>query len=388
MNKLKIGIIGIGNMGTSHAQNIIHGKCPSISLEAVADTNPDRLEWALKNLGDDVKRFTDEDSLINSGLVDAVIIAVPHYNHCEIAIKAAKKGLHVMVEKPAGVYTKQVIEMNDFMSKTNVTFGIMFNQRTDCKYRKMKEIVESGKLGAIKRVSWIITDWYRAQSYYDSGDWRATWSGEGGGALLNQCPHQLDLLQWICGMPSKVLSKMHFGKWHDIEVEDDVTTYMEYPNGATGIFITSTADAPGTNRFEIIFEKGKLLCENGKLYMWELSINEREWCKTSQDGYSIPELTYTEVETDGKSEQHVGVLNAFAGHILNNTPLIAEGVEGVRGLTLSNAMHLSSFLGKEVEIPFDAELYYEELQKRVKISRRKPKSKTKYTDISGTYQSK
>ena len=262
---------------------------------------------------------------------------------------------------------------------------MMFNQRTNCIYRKMRELVSSGKYGRIRRTNWIITDWYRPQAYYDSGDWRATWSGEGGGVLLNQCPHQLDLWQWICGMPKKVLTKMHFGKWHDIEVEDDVTTYVEYENGATGVFITTTGDAKGTNRFEIQMDGAKLVTENNKLYLTEFSVPEPEFSKINTSIFGAVDGETVEVETDGENPQHIGVLNAWGGAIINDTPMVADGSEGINGLTISNAMHLSAFLGREVEIPFDEDIYYEELMKRVKTSRRKNKVTEAFADTSKTY---
>ena len=389
MEKVRLGIIGIGNMGSSHITNIeVHKSCPEITVTAVADINPARLDWVKENIGTHVALFDDAEKMMDSGLVDAILIAVPHYFHPVYAIKAFERGLHVMSEKPAGVYTKQVKEMNEAAKKAGVVFGMMFNQRTNHIYRKMKEIVESGELGEIKRTNWIITNWYRPQAYYDSGAWRATWSGEGGGVLLNQCPHNLDLWQWICGMPVLVDTHMHFGKWHDIEVEDDVSTYVEYANGATGIFVTTTGDAPGTNRFEVTGTLGKLVCENDRLTFWKLEEDEREFCRTAQEGFAKPPCQEIQVETDGENLQHVGILNAFAGNILHGTPLVADGREGIRGLTLSNAMHLSAWLGKPVDIPFDDELFYEELMKRVKTSRRKEGVEAVYADTAGTYNSK
>ena len=385
MDKIRMGIIGIGNMGSAHAKNIVEGKCPEIELAAVCDINPDRLHWAQENLPATVERFDDAIKMMESGKIDAVIVSIPHYFHPRYAMEGFKHHLHVMCEKPAGVYTKQVREMNEAAAKADVTFAMMFNQRTNCVYRKMKEIVESGEMGALRRANWIITNWYRPQAYYDSGAWRATWSGEGGGVLLNQCPHQLDMYQWICGLPVKVDAHLHFGKWHDIEVEDDVTAYMEFENGATGVFITSTGDAPGSNRFELTLDKGKLVVENDKLYKYELDVPEPEFSKTNKVPFGQPKVTYSEVETDGQNPQHVGVLNAFAAHILHGAPLVAEGVEGIRGLTLSNAMHLSCFLGHPVEIPFDEDVYYEELMKRVKTSRRKENVQTVVADTSSSY---
>ncbi len=387
MDKVRIGIIGIGNMGSGHAGNIVAGKCPELELAAVCDIDPARLQWAERSLPATVARFDDAEHMMASGLIDAVIIAVPHYDHPRLAIAAFRHHLHVMCEKPAGVYTRQVREMNEASRTAGVTFGMMFNQRTNCVYRRTREIVASGEMGAIRRTNWIITNWYRPQAYYDSGAWRATWSGEGGGVLLNQCPHQLDLFQWICGLPVRVDAHMKMGRWHDIEVEDDVTAYLEYENGASGVFVTSTGDTPGSNRLEITLDGGKLVVENDRLYRWDLDMPEPEYSRTSTEPFGSPKATFTEVGTDGQNPQHVGVLNAFAAHILRGEPLVAEGVEGIRGLMLSNAMHLSAFLGRPVELPVDEDLYYSELMKRVATSRRKTHVNAVTADTSGTYGS-
>ena len=383
--KIRLGIIGIGNMGSAHAKNVAEGKCPDFELAAVADINPDRLCWAKENLPENVLLYPTAEEMLSSGKIEACIVAVPHYDHPKYAIMCMEKGIHVMVEKPAGVYTKQVREMNEAAEKSNVVFGMMFNQRTNCVYRKMREIVQSGKYGQIRRTNWIITNWYRPQAYYDSGAWRATWSGEGGGVLLNQCPHQLDLWQWICGMPKKVEAHLLYGKWHDIEVEDDVTAYVEYENGATGVFITSTGDAKGSNRFEIQMDGAKIVVEDDVLSVWEYEMSEPEFSAVNKESFAGPSSKKLEIETDGKNEQHTGVLNAWGGAILRGTPLVADGKEGINGLTLSNAMHLSSWLGKTVEIPFDEELYYNELMKRVATSRRKTETKAVFADTSATY---
>ena len=384
MDEVRLGIIGIGGMGSGHAINIVKGEVPHMRLTAVADISEARLSWAKNTLPEDVKRFSDGREMIDSGECDAVLIATPHYFHPEFVIYALTHGLHAISEKPAGVYTKQVREMNEVAEKSDKVFAIMFNQRTNCVYRKLHEMIESGELGALKRVNWIITDWYRTQSYYDAAGWKATWDGEGGGVLLNQCPHQLDLLQWLCGLPVKVRAFCHEAKWHDIEVEDDVTAYMEFANGATGVFVTTTGDAPGTNRLELTFEMGKIVCENNKLIFDRLSENERTFCKTAENGFAQPEREHIEVETGGKNEQHMGVLRAFTDRILAGGKLIAEGREGINGLLLSNAMFLSSWLGKEVSIPFDEDLFLEELNKRRKLSKKKEGS-GKVFDTEGTY---
>ncbi|MBR2410510.1 MAG: Gfo/Idh/MocA family oxidoreductase [Clostridia bacterium] len=368
--KVRIGVIGIGNMGMSHIQNYIEGKMPETEFTCVADIDEKKFEKAKEKLPE-VVCFNSATELINSGLCDAVIIATPHYDHPPIGIEALKAGIHVMSEKPAGVYTKQVNEIIEVAKESKATYAIMFNQRTNCIYRKVKEILESGEYGELKRVSWIITDWYRTQSYYNSGGWRATWAGEGGGVMLNQCPHQLDLWQWICGMPSKVKAICHEGKWHDIEVEDDVSIYVEYPNGATGTFITTTGDCPGTNRLEITLDSAKIICENDEIRMYKLNMPTSEYTKNSDKGFGRIEGEWVTVETDGKNEQHSGVMNAFAAHILRGEPLVAGGEEGINGLTISNAAFLSSWLDKTVTLPLDEELYYEMLQKKIAGSKMK-----------------
>ena len=384
MNEVRIGIIGIGGMGSNHAKMILSGQVPRLRLTAVADVSQSRLDWAKENLPEDMALFSDGRALIDSGKCDAVLIATPHYFHPEYVVYALEHGVHALSEKPAGVYTKQVRAMNEAAEKSDKVFAIMFNQRTNCVYRKLHEMIESGELGQLKRVNWIITDWYRTQAYYDAAGWKATWDGEGGGVLLNQCPHQLDLLQWLCGLPVKVRAFCHEAKWHDIEVEDDVTAYMEFENGATGVFVTTTGDAPGTNRLELTFEKAKIVCEYDRLTYDRLTVNERDFCRTEKNGFAKPQTERITVETDGRNEQHAGVLKAFTARILDGTPLIADGTEGIRALMLSNAMFLSSWLDRTVTLPIDEDLFLAELNKRRSTSKKKEATGIVF-DTTGTY---
>lgn len=397
MEKVRVGIIGVGNMGSTHFKSVIGGKVPGLEVTAIADRRPSRLEWAAsyfaeakengKTSNGEYKAFSEGSDLIASGSCDAVLICIPHYFHPPMAVEAFRHGLHVMCEKPAGVYTLQVREMMAEADRhPELVFGMMFNQRTNHVYRKMREIIRSGELGNIRRTSWIITTWYRSQFYYDSGDWRATWSGEGGGVLLNQCPHQLDLWQWICGMPVLIDAHMKYGKWHDIEVEDDVTAYCEYANGATGTFITSTGDAPGTNRFEVVCDGGTLVCDSKTLTLAKLDVPLDKFDgRAAGSAFAHPNSTLSEVETDGENPQHNGVLRAFADAILHGGKLVADGREGIFGLTVSNAMHLSAWLGHEVEIPFDETLFRDELMKRAASSRRKGTVTEVTSNTEGTY---
>ena len=385
MEKVRYGIIGIGGMGSSHARSLAKGEVPGAVLTAVCDINSDRLEWAKENLGADILLFDSADEFFKCQAIDAVIIATPHYDHPGLAIRGFEAKLHVLTEKPAGVYTKQVRLMNEAAKASGKVFGIMYNQRTNPLYQKLKDLIESGELGAIRRTNWIITDWYRPQSYYDSGSWRATWAGEGGGVLLNQDPHQLDLWQWTCGMPKRVRAFCGFGKHHDIEVEDDVTAYVEYENGATGVFVTSTSDAPGTNRFEVSGDRGKIVIEDGKLTFWRNRISEPEFNAGFKGGFGQPEVWKCEIPVWGPNLQHLGILRNFTDAILKGTKLLAPGEEGIRGLTISNAMHLSAWTDSWVELPIDEELYLSQLQEKIKNSSHKKNSKSRTLDVDGTF---
>jgi predicted dehydrogenase len=372
MGKVRLGVIGMGNMGSSYIKTITAGEVPDMEVSAVADAGPERRVWAAEFLGAEFPVFAAPGELIASGLVDAALIAVPHYQHPAIAIEAFNAGLHVLCEKPAGVYTKAVREMNEAAAQSGKVFAMMFNQRTNGYYRKIQELVSGGGMGALMRVSWIITNWFRTEAYYRMGGWRGTWAGEGGGVLLNQCPHQLDLFQWICGMPCRVRAFCHNGKWHDIEVEDDVSAYFEFPNGATGTLVTSTGEYPGTNRLEITMEQGKIVNDGGnEVMVCRLDSDLEEFRKTCPSGTAHPGCAVERLEISGGGPQHTTVMRAFAGRILRGEPLVAEGEEGIKALILSNAMHLSSWLDKTIEIPFDEDLFFVELNKRRESSKKR-----------------
>ncbi len=368
---LKLGVVGVGGIASMHVNNIVEGKCPGIQIVAFADRKEQRRTWAHEKVPE-AQIFVEGSELIKAKCCEAVLICVPHYQHPELSILALQNGLHVICEKPAGVYTLQVREMIAEADKhPELTFALMYNQRTNCVYRKVKEMIDNGELGKLKRVNWTITDWFRTQAYYDSGDWRATWAGEGGGVLLNQDPHQLDLLQWLVGMPSKIRAFCHVGKWHNIEVEDDVTAYLEFENGATGTFVTTTGDLMGENRLEITGTKGRIICDGSSIYMYRSSIEETEWIETSKAAYERPEIWEGNIETDGINPQHIGVLNTFKDHIEKGTPLVADGREGINGLMISNAMYLSSWTGETVSLPIDEQKFLKLLNERRVTSKHK-----------------
>lgn len=391
MDTVRFGVVGCGNMGTAHLRNFASGMIKNVCVTAICDIKEDRLTLGKSIVGENVKTYTDYKEMFAAHDCDAVIIATPHYLHPVIAIDAFGAGLNVISEKPIGVYAKKVYELYEVAKKSGKLFGVMFNQRTNPLYQKMREIVKSGELGELKRCVWIITDWYRTQTYYNSGGWRATWEGEGGGVLLNQCPHQLDLWQWIFGMPCKITAHCYEGKYHNIEVEDDVTAFAEYENGATATFITTTGECPGTNRLEISGDRGKLVAENGKLTWTKLETPEREWCFTCPKGFDrVP--SSTEVlefpHDENKLYDHPAIVQNFANALLFGEPLLASGFEAINGLQLSNAMFLSSWTGRTVNVPCDADLFYDLLQKKIADSTFKKTVVEVTEDISNTYGNK
>lgn len=362
-------MIGLGNMGRSHCNNLLAGKVPGCELAAVCDLDPE----AMKPYKD-LPGFTDSKELIRSGAVDAVLVATPHYSHTTIGIDALQQGLHVLVEKPLSVHKADCERLIAAHKSKKQVFAAMFNQRTDPSYQRVRELVRGGELGKIRRINWIITSWFRTECYYASGGWRATWGGEGGGVLLNQCPHNLDLYQWIFGLPSKVRGFCQLGRYHDIEVEDDVTAYFEYPDGATGVFITSTGEAPGTNRLEIVGEQGRLVLENDKLIYTRNEVQMSEWSRTTDRGFEKPAIWNCEIPLPGdRGEQHIGIMKNFTNAVLKGEKLISPAAEGIHSVELGNAILFSSLLGKTVDLPLSGAAYERALKKLIASS--KPKSK-------------
>ena len=392
MSKIKLGIIGFGNMGKVHARNVmLDGKVPNVEVTAICDIDDAKLELA-KEMYPDIPTFKDAEEMFKSGLIDSVMVAIPHYDHAKYAMMAFDYNLNVIIEKPAGVYTKQVKEMNERAAKSDKVYGIMYNQRTNPLYQKVKKLIEDGELGGLKRITWIITDWYRTQAYHDSSAWRSNWEGEGGGALINQNPHQLDLWQWMFGMPSKIYARASFGKYRDIEVEDDVMAHFEYDNGVTGQYITSSGEAPGTNRLEIACDRGRVIIERSgaeeKLIFDRNTVLEPEFNKNATNGFQKPECWKCEIPVEGApGEQHSGILKNFADAILKGEKLLAPGEEGINGLTISNAIHLSAWTGEMIDVKnFPDDKFYEMLQEKIKNSTHvKTVKDAGNIDISGTH---
>lgn len=365
MKNVRLGIIGIGNMGSSHVRMINAEKVEGMEVSAVCDSNPGRAE-----LFPEIPFFEDAADLINSETVDAVLVATPHYDHTTLGIATLMAGKHLLVEKPISVHKEDCERLIAAHTDKSLVFSAMFNQRTDPRYRKLKQLITDGHLGEIRRVVWNITDWFRTRSYYASGGWRATWKGEGGGVLLNQCPHQLDLWQWLFGMPDSLRAFCSIGRYHEIEVEDDVTCYMEYASGCKGVFITTTGETPGTNRLEITAENGRVVIDSSRegIYWDRNEVAMTEWNNTTDGGFSKPDTWQIHIPSSGSGPQHQGILQNFANAILKGEALMAPAAEGIHSVELANAMLYSSFQDRTVSFPLDGKAYAAMLKEKIETS--------------------
>ncbi len=354
MNKVRLGIIGMGNMGRFHADYLLNHKVQRAELIAVCSPSPAKLEPYRP-----LQIFDNGEKLIESGAVDAVVIATPHYQHTALGLAALRHGLHAMIEKPIAEHRQ----------RPSLVFAAMFQLRTEPRYLKLRKLIQEGELGEIARLSWIITDWYRTEAYYSSGGWRATWKGEGGGVLLNQCLHNLDTLQWLCGRPARVRGFCQLGRYHKIEVEDNVTAYLEYASGATGVFVTSTGEAPGANRFEIAGTRGKAVIENNQLRFTRNEASMIEFSQTAKVGFAKPEVWNIEIPFENAPAPHATVLQNFVDAILDGAPLIAPGAEGIHSVELANAILYSSLIDRTVELPLDGAAYEKKLRQLIAESK-------------------
>jgi len=363
---IRLGIIGMGGMGRGHVGRIRAANLPNLQITAACDVSP--------NLAADypeLKCFSNPAEFFNSGEMDAVMIVTPHYSHTDLGIQALQAGLHVLVEKPISVHKADCERLLAAHTDKNLVFAAMFNMRTLGLYRKIKSLLDEEELGPVRRIVWTVTDWFRTQSYYDSGGWRGTWKGEGGGVLLNQCPHQLDLWHWLFGMPQRVTASIGIGRHHRIEVEDDVTAILDYDNGTTGVFITSTGEAPGTNRLEISGDRGKITVEQNTIRLQRNRVSLPDHLQNSPSGFAQPECWDISVPFEQTGQQHTEIIKNFAAAIQGEAELLSPAEDGIHSVELGNAMLLSGLKQQTIDLPLDAAEFERELQALIAASEKK-----------------
>ena len=361
MNPVRLGIIGMGAIGRFHAKSVLEQHVPACELKAVCGPR-------LESLQDyqPLALFTDGMELIRSGLVDAVLIATPHPLHVPYALAALERGMHVLIEKPVAASKADAERLLDAFQAAKLRYpgavcAGMLQMRTEPRYQKIKELIRI-ELGSLVRLNWINTDWFRTEAYYSSSAWRATWKGEGGGIVINQCLHNLDMLQWLCGMPVKVNGFCQLGRFHRIEVEDSVTAYFEWANGMTGTYISSSGEAPGTNRLEIVGTRGSLVLEKDQIRLTRLATEATQFSKDSPTGFALPEFTVTELPLENADLPHALILRNFIGAIRDGESPIAPIKECIHSVELANAILFSSLLGESLYLPLDGAAWEKKLQ--------------------------
>lgn len=350
---LQLGVVGVGAMGGNHTRALLKGCAPSVRITALCDINPEAgREFA------PIPFYTDSREMLEHAGLDAVFVATPHFQHDEVGVAALEKGLHVLVEKPMAADKNGCENLLRARDRSGKVLSTMLSMRTKPIYSKIKSLLADGELGVIRRVHWTATHWFRTETYYSESDWRGTWKGEGGGVLLNQCPHQLDLLCWFFGLPKKVSGFCEFGRYHDIEAEDDVLAVLHYPDRMKVVFEASTGEFPGTDRLEIVGEMGRLVAEGGHLKFERNRVPMSEFSKSSDLAMKGPECWPIDIPLGTLSSTgHIMIFENFAGAILRGETLIAPPEEAWRGVELANAMQLSTWNEAPVRLPLDQTEY-------------------------------
>ena len=353
MDNVRLGIVGLGNMGKAHLGNIRAGKVPGLRVTALCESVGE-----LPPLQEGEGGYKDVNEMIHSGKIDAILICTPHFSHTTIGIEALKAGLNVLVEKPISVHKADCERLIAAHTDKTKIFAAMFNMRTNATFKKVKDLIDSGEIGAVRRVHWEVTNWFRTNYYYATGGWRGTWKGEGGGVLMNQCPHNLDLFQWMFGMPQRVRGFCQFGRFHEIEVEDDVTAILQYDNGTTATFVTSTGEAPGCNRLDITGEQGRVtVTDNTKIHFQRNRQPMSKFCMEAEAAFAMPESWHIDIPIEPTGGQHVEILQSFTNAILKGEKLLSPAEEGIRSVELANAILLSTWQDKTIELPMSSADY-------------------------------
>lgn len=359
---VRIGLVGLGSFGRQHAHWI--QALPELKLVATCDNAVGPLGAA-----SEPQHFTSYRELHRSGLVEAVLIASPHHTHADIAADALAAGLHVLLEKPIARHLAEGQQLLASGLAPGQHFAVMLNQRMNPAHQQLKQLLEERRLGRLQRINWICTPWFRTQAYYGSAKWRGTWAGEGGGLLMTLCLHQLDILQWLCGLPSSVHAFGAFGKHHEIEVEDEITAYLQFPDGASGVFVGSSGESPGTNRLELVGTGGRVLLNDGTLSFLENETPSDEFIRTSDDGWAQPKTRIVNLPVGAVREGgHSRIMRNFARAIRERETLLTPATAGLGSLELAGALLLSMFQKRAVELPLDAAELAQELERRAATS--------------------
>jgi predicted dehydrogenase len=350
---LRIGVVGIGQRGGAYARALASGDVPGATLAAVCDVRKEALAPFHEHAC-----FPDVRALLDGALLDAVVVATPHPRHEEPTLAALGAGLHVLTEKPLAVHevaVERMLAAYERRPRRSQLFATALVLRGDERYAKLRTMLREGVFGRVQRIAWTVTDCLRSDAYYESADWRGTFRGEGGGLLVNQCSHQLDLWQWLFGMPSRVRAFLGLGSFHSIEVEDQVTAYLEYASGLTGVFVASTGEAPGTNRLEVAGELGRAVIEGASFEFWKNAVPTPERIKSGEVRSAPPRPDYERLTMRVGGLDVPGLLLNFVRAVSGDEALVAPASEGTGSIELASAMLTSGLAGRTVELGRDDE---------------------------------
>jgi len=367
---IRIGIAGIGFIAEEYIKLITAGRIQNAEVRALSSRNRSHMEAVKEKYQLDAVLFTDYEAMLSSGLIDAVMICTPHFHHPGMAIKAIRRGIHTMIEKPVGIFPEELRELAESLqTHPDVKAGVLYCRRTNPIYQQIKDFLDSGELGQLKRVTWIITNAsvYRTQAYYNSATWRGTYVGEGGGLLLNQVSHHIDMLVWLLGLPKAIQANCYSAVERNIEVENEVSITMEYPGQAIGQFISSTREFPGTNRLEISCSKAQLILENEKdLTVRKLGVEETEFNRTTNIPFAF--IPYEEeihnFEPYENPEIQARIVNNFISAVTDGKPIACPVEDAIRSQQFIIGAYLSSWQEKKLTLPADGKAFTEELKKR------------------------
>lgn len=376
--KVRMAIIGIGNMGRTYACNIADGFVEGMELTAVCCRNEEGRRWAKERLGEGLVLVDSTDKLFElEDVFDAVLIVTPHKIHPELTIKAFEKGYHVFCDKPAGITARDARRMIESGKRAGKAYAMMFHNRTMPVYEKIKEMLTLGEVGELLRIDYVNTKPYRTKCYHTSSPWRSSFEHEGGGLLINQGQHYLDLWQWLFGMPKRLTATIDYGKYNDFTVDDNCTIYMEFAGGVRGRFFSSTGEPAGEERIEVVGTKAKLVCLDGTLTVSRYERSTKEWYETNTEPFGKLKIEKEVITYEPCKAPYVVMLQNFSDHLRKGVALIADGYDGYRTLQLSNAAYTSSWLEKEIELPVEETVFAQLLNEAVKKEQEKKSKETR-----------
>lgn len=368
---IRIGIAGIGFIAEEYIKLITGGAVQGADITALSSRNAAHMaeikeKYNLKN----AVLFTDYEDMLRCGRIDMVMICTPHFQHPKMAISAIERNIHTLIEKPVGVFPEELDALEHCIrNHAHVQSGVLYCRRTNPIYASIKQLLEEGALGTIKRITWIITDMYRPQIYFDSVSWRGTYSAEGGGMLMNQVSHHIDLLVWLCGLPEDMQAHCYTAQERNIEVENEVSITMEYSGKAIGQFIASTRECPGSNRLEISGSKGQIILENErKLIARTLQTDEKEFAVATQESYGkIPYEEWEQIlEAPDNRILQAAIVNNFLRALEGKAQVLCPVMEAIQAQQFIQGAYLSSWQEKKLKLPVDTDAYTAELRKRMK----------------------